>query len=354
MEKLGLVKSTADPNLYYSIINGKYTVLLLYVDDLILTGDNHEEMDKIEECLAQEFEMTRMEKPSIFLGAELVYDHDGIWIHQRRYIMDLLERYGMENCNPLKVPMSTSANLKSDMNSKPADAHLFKSICGSLIYACNTRFDICFVVSCMSKFASAPQEAHMTVLKNILRYLKGTLDLALFYPYGDDQPLVSFADSDYGGCRDSRRSTSGIIHKLGEAAIDWRSKRQPNVALSTTEAEYRVLCEATRDVVYLRRLLSELKIIGDDPTPLLCDNQSSIRLVHNPVLHEKTKHIETYYHFVREKSAEGQIEVSYVPTSIQQADIFTKPLTAYRHACLREEAGLLQLPLWQSASSTRI
>ena len=88
----------------------------------------------------------------------------------------------------------------------------------------------------MRKFASAPHEAHMTVLKNILRYLKGTLDLALFYPFGDDQPLVSFADSDYGGCRDTRRSTSGIIHKLREVAIDWRSKRQPNVALSTTEA----------------------------------------------------------------------------------------------------------------------
>ena len=193
--------------------------------------------------------------------------------------------------------MSTSANLKVDMSSKLADAHLFKSICGSLIYACNTRFDICFAVSCLSKYASAPQEAHMTALKNILRYLKGTLDFALFYPYGDDKPLVSFADSDYGGCRDTRRSTSGVIHKLGEAAIDWRSKRQPNVALSTTEAEYRVLCEATRDIVYLRRLLSELRIIGEDPTPLLCDNQSSIRLVHNHVLHEKTKHIEIYYPF---------------------------------------------------------
>lgn len=222
VEKLGLVKSTVDPNLYYSIINGKYIVLLLYVDDLILAGGNHQEMDKVEECLAQEFEMTRMGKPSILLGAELVYGHDGIWIHQRRYIMDLLHRYGMENCNPLKDPMSTSANLKADMNSKPADAHLYKSICGSLIYTCNTRFDICFAVSCMSKFATAPQEAHMTILKNILQYLKGTLDSALFYPFGDDQPLVSFADSDYGGRRDTRRSTPGIIHKLGEAAIDWQ------------------------------------------------------------------------------------------------------------------------------------
>lgn len=105
------------------------------------------------------------------------------------------------------------------------------------------------------------------------------------------------------------------------------------------------MCEATRDIVYLKKLLSELRIIEGDPTPLLCDNQSSIRLVHNLVLHEKTKHIETYYHFVREKSAEGQIEVSYVPKSIQQADIFTKPLTTYRHACLREEAGLLKIPL---------
>lgn len=207
-----------------------------YVNDLILAGDYHEEMDKVEECLAQEFEMTRMGKTSIFLGAELVYDHDGIWIHQRIYIMDLLQRYGIENCNPLKVPMSTSANMKAYMNSKPADAQIFKSICGSLIYACNTRFDICFAVSCMSKFAIAPQETHMTVLKNIMRYLKGTLDSALFYPFGDDQPLVNFADSNYRGCKDTRRSTSGIIHKLREAAIDWRSKIQPNVALSTTEA----------------------------------------------------------------------------------------------------------------------
>ena len=115
--------------------------------------------------------------------------------------------------------------------------------------------------------------------------------------------------------------------------------------MSTTEAEYRVLCEATRDIVYLSKLLSELRFMEGDPTPLLCDNQSSIRLVHNPVIHEKTKPNETYYHFVREKSAEGHIEVSYIPTSIQQANIFTKPLTAYRHACLREEVGLLKLPL---------
>jgi hypothetical protein len=104
----------------------------------------------------------------------------------------------------------------------------------------------------------------------------------MFYPFGDDQPLVRFADSDYGGCRDTRRYTSRIIHKLGEDAIDWRSKRQPNVVLSTTEADYRVFCEATRDIVYMRRLLSELGIIRGDPTPLLCYNQSSIRLVHKP------------------------------------------------------------------------
>ncbi|KAG0596256.1 hypothetical protein M758_UG237500, partial [Ceratodon purpureus] len=127
----------------------------------------------------------------------------------------------MKNCNPLKVPMSTSTHLRKDMETKPVDVFLFKSICGSLIYVCNTRFDISYSVSYVSKFANSPQEAHMTALKNILRYLKGSMDLALFYPYGDDQPLVSFADEDYGGCRDTRRSTLGIIHKLGEAAIDW-------------------------------------------------------------------------------------------------------------------------------------
>lgn len=140
-----------------------------------------------------------------------------------------------------------------------------------------------------------------------------------------------------------RRSTLGIIHKLGEIAIDWKNKIQPNVALSTTEAEYQVLCEATRDIVYLRRLLFELRIIGGDHMPTLC--QPNIMLVYNLVLLEKTKHIETYDHFVCENSTKKQIEVSYVPTSIQHVDIFTKPLTAYMHAYLREAVGLLKLPL---------
>ncbi|KAG0616227.1 hypothetical protein M758_5G099900, partial [Ceratodon purpureus] len=201
------------------------------------------------------------------MGAELVSDWDGIWIHQRRYIREI---YGMENYNPLKVPMSTSTHLRKDMEMKPTDAFLFKSICGSFIYVCNTRFDISYSVSC-------------------------------------------------------------------------RSKRQPNVALSTTEEEYKVMCEATRDIVYMRRLMFELQVIEEGPTPLLCDNQSSIRLVNNPVLHEKTKHVKIYYHFVREKSAEGEINVSYISTSIQQANIYTKPRTAYKHACMREEASLLQL-----------
>jgi len=141
--------------------------------------------------------------------------------------------------------------------------------------------------------------------------LKGILDSTeLFYLYGDNQPLARFVDLDYRGCKDTRRLTSGIIHKLGEVARDWRSKRQPNVALLTTEVEYRVICEATRDIVYLKRYLIEQRIIEGNLMSLLCDNQSSIKLVHNLILHKKTKHIKIYYDFVHEKSAKGQIEVS--------------------------------------------
>jgi hypothetical protein len=184
----------------------------------------------------------------------------------------------------------------------------------------------------------------MTAAKNILRYLKGTINYGLCISNEIDYKLTSYTDANYARDLDTRRSTYGIIHKLGNSPIEWSSKRQPTVALSTTEAEYRVLSKAAKDIVHLRRLLTELKVCDTTPTPLLSDNQSCIKLVANPILHAWTKHIEIEYHFICKKTIAGDVNVSYIRTSDQPVDVLIKPLTSSRHSMILEEVGVRPLP----------
>ena len=160
---------------------------------------------------------------------------------------------------------------------------------------------------------SNPQQVHLTAAKNILRYLKGTLDYGIFYPSHDNCNLSVFTDADWAGEVDSRRSTSGILYKIGTTPIAWSSKLQPTLSLSSTEAEYHVLSEAARNITYFHRLLNELQIGDKAPTLIFCDNLSSIRLVKNPVMHQQTKHIELEHHYIWEKYEDGTIVISYVP-----------------------------------------
>ena len=180
--------------------------------------------------------------------------------------------------------------------------------------------------------------------KNFLRYLKGTIDHDIFFPANDTGELSIFTDADWAGEIDSRRSTSGILYKLGSSPIAWSSKLQPTLALSSIEAEYRVLSEAARNITYFRRLLDELKIGNSSPTPIFCDNLSSIKLVRNPVMHQRTKHIELEHHYIREKYDDGTIVITYVPTHSQQADLLTKPLASNQFITNRDLTGLRPVP----------
>jgi hypothetical protein len=207
-----------------------------------------------------------------------------------------------------------------------------------------TRPDIGFAVGCISRYANSPQVPHMTAAKRILRYLKGTPNLGIHFPNTGRTFLVSYANTNYGRDQDTRRPISWIVHKIGNAPIEWSSKRQPTVAMSTIEAEYRVLSDAAKDVMYLRKLFAELRIGGNEPTPILSDNQSCIKLVNNLVLHAHTKHIEIQYHFIRERTQIGEVSICYIPTVEQQADILTKPLEPTNYANMRSALGVLKLP----------
>ena len=181
--------------------------------------------------------------------------------------------------------MDPGIKLQKDMQSASFDPQLYRSLVGSLIYLTNTRLDICYAVSCLSRYMDLPQETHWTAAKQILRYLKGTIDFAFQFAAEEVTYLHSYADADWGKEMDTCRSTSGILHQIGNSLIDWSSKLQPTVSLSTTEAEYRVLTDVSKVVVHLRRLLHELGVDTTEPTRILSNNKSCIKLVYNPVSH---------------------------------------------------------------------
>jgi hypothetical protein len=189
-----------------------------------------------------------------------------------------------------------------------------------------------------------PEEAHLQAAKKILRYLQGTINYGVFFPSNDSSSFHTYADADWGRDLDTRRSVSGILHKLGNTTIHWSSKLQPTVSLSSTEAEYRVLTDAAKDIIHFRRMFQELGALSDNPTTLFSDNQSSIKLVKNPVLHARTKHIEIHHHFVREAANAGKLQMEYTPTKTQLADFLTKPLPYRSFVQNRQEAGIIPCP----------
>ena len=344
LKEKNLQRSAEDYNLYFSIRNDKYTIILLYVDDLFITGDDEKNIQNISKHMMETFEMTNLGRTTLYLGAEIETDSVGIWLHQRRYIQKLLTKFRMDSCKPASVPMISGVKLQRDIGSIPCNATQYRSLVGSLIHLRITRQDVMFAVNSCSKYMEAPQEAHLVAAKHILRYLKGTMNYGILYEAQDDGDLMTFVDSDYARDLDTRKSVFGILHKFGTTPIHWSSKMQETVALSTTKAEYRALSEGAKDLAYLRRLFEELGICQRNPTMIYSDNMSCIKLANNPVMHSRTKHIELQHHYVREKVANGSVEISLISTFEQEVDLLTKPLYTATFEKLREISGIQKLP----------
>lgn len=215
---------------------------------------------------------------------------------------------------------------------------------GKLIFLTHTRPDISYAVSILSRFMTKPLAIHAQAVKHLYRYLRGTTNLALQYQRGGENRLCGFTDSDWAGDTLDRKSTTGYVFMLGNSPITWNSRKQPTVALSSTEAEYMSITEGAKEAIWLRRLFSELNFqSSQSSTPIFGDNQGSINLAHNPVYHGRTKHIEVRHHFIREKIASGEIQLEYILTVDQVADIFTKALGRIVFERLRNKLGLVQI-----------
>ena len=296
------------------------------------------DMGKLHYCLGIDIEQNEVDK--------------SLLMHQKQYILNMLEKYQLSEANTVSTPADISVKLKKDDGiSKEVNSVTYQSIVGSLLYsAIATCPDIAQAVEVVAKFSSKPNEAHLTAAKRILRYFKGTLNLAIKYQKSDEG-LIGYTDSDWAGDLDDRHSTTGNVFLMASGPISWLSKKQAVVALSTSEAEYVALSLATQEVVWLRKLLiTDLKAASQQPTTLMEDNQGAIAIARNPVAHARTKHIDIRYHYIREAMQNGIVNLCYCPTEVMIADILTKPLPKERFEMLRDTMGLTELISTQPAN----
>jgi hypothetical protein len=180
------------------------------------------------------------------------------------------------------------------------------------MYLTNTRPDICFAMNTLSQFLVEPRCVYLMAAKHVMRYLKGTIDYGLSYDGDHNFTLSGYTDSDWAGSVADRKSTSGCCFSLGSAMISWQSRKKSSIALSTAEAEYISTCSASCEAIWLRKLLTGLFDLEMEATMILCDNQSSIKMIEIPVFHDRSKHIEIRYHYIHDMVQRGALKLLYV------------------------------------------
>nr|GEW90767.1 hypothetical protein [Tanacetum cinerariifolium] len=249
----------------------------------------------------------------------------GIFINQAKYALEIVHKHGMDKGHSIGTPMASKPKLDADLSGNPVDQTDYHRKNRSLMYLTSSRLDIVQAVCFCERYQSRPTEKHLKVVKRIFRYLRGTVNIGLRYPKGSSFDLTTFSDADHAGCIDTRKSTSGGIQFLGDKLVSWMSKKQNCTAMSSTEAEYVALSARCAQVMWMRTQLQDYGF-NYNKIPLYCDSQSAIAISCNPVQHSRTMHIHTRYHFIKEQVENGIIELYFVRTEYQLADMFTKAL----------------------------
>jgi hypothetical protein len=351
LRRIGFERSVADPCIYVKKFDGGQSMILgLYVDDCLVAYDEECQMEEVLTQLGKVYALKDLGAPKQILGIQVESsEHGDVKIHQARYIDELLSRFGMTDCNTAPTPQPVGQYLTADMCPTTAAERQkmqevpYAELVGSLNWlATSARPDIAQTVSKLCRFVSNPGREHWAAAKHVLRYLKGTKAHGLLYKHGGNKELVGHQDSDWAGDRDTRRSTSGFAFTLADALVSWRSKLQTTVAFSSAKAEYMACCFATREAVWLRRLLNEVGLAMKGPTPLHQDNSGCVSLSGNWRADQRTKHIDVQYHYVREQVEAKSVLVKRIATTEQVADALTKPLPRPKFEWCREHFGMVE------------
>ncbi|KAI3740618.1 hypothetical protein L2E82_31087 [Cichorium intybus] len=327
--------------------DGKFVILLLYVDDMLIVGQDATMINNLKKDLSKFFDMKDLGPAQQILGMKIIRDRESrkLFLSQEEYVERVIKRFNMENAKPVGTPLANHFKL-SKKNSPSSDKEKeemkkvpYYSAVGSLMYAmvC-TRPDIAHAVGVVSRYLANPGKQHWEAVKWILRYLKGSSKLCLCY--GGAKPIVKgYTDADMAGDLDNRKSTSSYVFTLAGGAISWQSKLQKCVALSTTEAEYIAAVEAGKELIWLKRFLQELGFPQAEYI-IHCDSQSAMDLSKNSMYHSRTKHIDIRYHWLREAIERGELKLSKINTNDNPADMLTKVVTQDKHKLCADIVGL--------------
>lgn len=341
---MGFKQCSSDLCLYVLKNDGKSCYLLTYVDDLIIACENEGIIIQIGDKLMKNFEIVSLGDVRHYLGLNIERNKNGnFYVNQTRYIDEIVESVGLRDAKISKIPIDPGY-YKNDSNKNEAcDREQYQRIIGQMLYiAINSRPDIAAAVSILSQKSSNPNITDLNEVKRVLRYLKGSrmLKLQLSENCCDTESLIGYSDADWAECRRDRKSNSGYLFKFNNGTISWSCRKQPCVTLSSTEAEYVALCEASREAIWLRRLLEELGEVQRQSTIIFEDNQSCLKQLQTEKFNNRSKHVDTKFHFIK-KLSNNDFTYMYCPTEEMVADLLTKPIQRLKIEKLRTMSGLV-------------
>ena len=344
---LGYTSTVSDPCLFWKRSKtSRLMLLFVFVDDIQTSfhNDDRREWEYSKRNLVKEFNTKDMGPSSWMLGMRITRDRQTrtITLDQEVYITKALEKYGYAECTTRPTPevVGAASQDPSEEQSQPTDRQRYMEITGTLMYAAiSTRPDIAHAVFYLASHMVAPTRMHMAAADRVMRYLAGTRKMGLAFgsrnggALGDSRghtrtqvDICAYADADWANSRGDRRSITGWVSKVNGDPISWSSKKQRTVALSTCEAELYAESAAIQEVLWLRGLLKEIGLQSQVGSIVYGDNQSTIAITKNGIKGERTKHVDVKYHFVSETVDRGDVQLKWIPTAEQQADIFTKAL----------------------------
>lgn len=341
---VGFANSLADTSLFILRHGSSCIYLLVYVDDILVTGNDEAMIQRILRQLAERFSIKDPEDLNYFLVIEAHRSPAGLHLSQRKYILDLLHKHGMLEAKPVSTPMASSPKLTLLSGTSLSDQTAYRQLIGGLQYLALTRLDISYAVNRLSQFMHRPTDLHLQAAKRVLRYLAGTSTHGVFFSAKNSLTLHAFSDADWAGDSDDYISTNAFIIYLGSHPISWSAKKQKSVARSSTEAEYRSVANTASELRWICNLLTEMGITLPATPVIYYDNVGATFLCANPVFHSRMKHVALDYHFIRGQIQNGILRVAHVNTKDQLADALTKPLHRSRFTELRDKIGVSTVP----------
>ncbi|KAL0438756.1 UNVERIFIED_CONTAM: Retrovirus-related Pol polyprotein from transposon RE2 [Sesamum latifolium] len=343
LQEYGFIQSAHDHCLFLLCTDHGLLSLLVYVDDILLTGPSIEDLQLVKTYLHDLFTIKDIGDARYFLGLEIARNSDGIYLAQTKYIQDIIAETGLQNAKTVSTPFPQGSKLSSDSGALLQTPDSYRRLVGHLLYLGFTRPDISHSIQQLSQYLNRPCASHWNAALHVVRYLKGCPSRGLFLPADNSLVLKGYCDADWASCPDSRRSLTGFCIFLGGALVSWKTKKQSTVSRSTAEAKYRSLAATVCELSWLSYLLADFGVPLTLPIDLFCDNKAAIHILANPVFHERTKHIEMDCHLVRDAYKEGFILPIHVRSSVQFADLFTKVLPLKLFAFFLSKLGLVSL-----------